>query len=92
MSYSIIRGSTTLGCPKPSAVLWHEVVGTEHYQVDNGIIHRKAMNIASQWIVVTTKHGVQCMSRTLEEGGRDRVGTRYSLRSQSWVGRERGFQ
>ena len=46
MSYSIIRGFTTLGCPKPSAVLWHEVVGTEHYQVDNGIIHRRAENVA----------------------------------------------
>ena len=44
----------------------------EHYQVDNGIIHRKARNAASQWIVVTTEHGVQCVSRTPEEGGRDR--------------------
>lgn len=41
------------------------------------------MNVASQWIVVTTKRGVQCTSRTLEEGGRDRVGTRYSLSSQA---------
>ena len=66
-----------------------EVVGTERYQVDNGIIHRKARNAASQWIVVTTEHGVQCMSRTLEERGRDRGWTRYSLSSQSWVGRKR---
>ena len=29
-----------------------EVVGTEHYQVDNGIIHRKAISISSQWIVM----------------------------------------
>ena len=49
-----------------------EVVGTEHYQLDNGIIHRNAMNLASQWIDVTTEHEVQCMSRTLEERGRDR--------------------
>ena len=49
-----------------------EMVGTEHYQLDNGIIHRNAMNLASQWIDVTTEHEVQCMSRTLEEQGRDR--------------------
>ena len=30
---------STLGCPKPSAMLWHGGAGTEHYQVDNGIIH-----------------------------------------------------
>jgi len=62
------------------------------YQVDNGIIHRKTMNVASQWMVLTTEHGVQCMSRTFEEGFRDREWSRYCLSSQSWVGRERGLQ
>ena len=51
-------------------------MGTEHYQVDNGIIHGKAMNVASQWIVMTTKHGMQCMSRILEDG---RPGTEGGL-------------
>ena len=69
-----------------------EVVGTDIYQVDNRIIHRKAMNVASQWTVVTTEHGMQSMSRALEEGDRNRGGTRSSLGSQSWVGRERGLQ
>ena len=48
-----------------------EVVGMEHYQVDNGIIHRKAMKaicLPSGKRILTTKHGVQCMSRALEEG------------------------
>ena len=70
-----------------------EVVGTEHHHVVNGIIHRKARNVASQQILVTTEYGGQCMSTTLEGvGGWDRGWTRYSLSSQSWVGRERGLQ
>ena len=57
---------STLGCPKPRAVLGMEV--TEHYQAGNGIVHRKAINVASQRIAVTPERGVRCMSRALEEG------------------------
>ena len=58
---------SALSCPKPMQCCGMEVVGTERFQVDNGIIRRKARNAASR-IVMTTEHGVQCMSRTPEEG------------------------
>ena len=46
-----------------------EVVETELHQVDNGVIHRRAMDAASQWILVTTEQAVQCMSGTLKGWG-----------------------
>ena len=46
-----------------------EEVGTEHHQVDNGVIHRKARNVASQRILVTTEHGVQHMAELLRREG-----------------------
>ena len=59
---------STLGCPQPMQCCGMEEVGTEHHQVDNGVIHRKARNVASQRILVTAEHGVQRMSWALEEG------------------------
>ena len=60
ISYSILYiSSPLLAALNPVQCRGMELVGTEHYQVDNGIIHRKAMNAASQWIIVTTEHGVQ---------------------------------
>ena len=77
ISYSIIQVSCPLlAVLNPVQCCGMGVVGTEHYQVDNGIIHGKAMNVASQWIVMTTKHGMQCMSRILEDG---RPGTEGGL-------------
>ena len=69
ISYSIIQVSCPLlAVLNPVQCCGMAMVGTECYQVDNGIIHGKAMNVASQWIVMTTEHGMQCMSRILEEG------------------------
>ena len=77
ISYSIIQVSCPLlAVLNPVQCCGMGLVGTEHYQVDNGIIHGKAMNVASQWIVMTTEHGMQCMSRILEDG---RPGTEGGL-------------
>ena len=67
--YNILQvSSPLLAALNPVQCCGMEVVETEHHQVDNGVIHRRARNVASQRILVTTEHGVQCMSRTPEVG------------------------
>ena len=75
--YNILQvSSPLLAALNPVQCCGMEVVETEHHQVDNGVIHRRARNVASQRILVTTEHGVQCMSWALEEG---RAGTEGGL-------------
>ena len=67
MSYSVVQVSSPLSAAlNPcNAVAWRW--WEQRFQVDNGIIRRKARNAVSR-IVMTTEHGVQCLSRTPEVG------------------------
>ena len=68
--YNILQvSSPLLAALNPVQCCGMEVVETEHHQVDNGVIHRRAMDAASQWILVTTEQAVQCMSGTLKGWG-----------------------
>ena len=69
-SYSAIQvSSPLLAALNPVQCCGMEVVGTEPHHIGDGVIHRRAMDAASQWILVTTEQAVQCMSGTLEGWG-----------------------